>query len=474
MKKRFLPISGLSVFAVLTIWGSMLSSCGQQIPPTGGPRDSIAPKLVSANPGERTLNFKGNKIVLTFDEYIGVERPFEKLVISPTPKKFPDAIGKLREVTVKLKDTLEENTTYTIDFQDAIRDINENNPIKEFSYTFSTGSYIDSGFLVGRVINAENGKPDSTLIAVLQRDLSDSAVAKQTPRYYTRLKGDGSFTFKNIKPGTYNLFALKDVDGMKKYDQSSEMIGFLPKPVIIGKDTAFTLFAFKTEEEEKPKAKPALKADAKKNEDKRIKLSYSIESNRHDILTPIKITSDAPFKKLDTSKILLTNKEFKRIPNYRISTDTSNKQLLVDVPWTENTDYKLILQKEFVFDTLDNRQMKTDTITFTSKKESDYGSLDIRIENLDTTNHPILLLKKDDRISFQLKLVERRTKIKLFNPGEYQIAILYDINNNGKWDTGNYWKKLQPELIIPRKQTLNIRSNWDNEVKIDLKQVNGQ
>ncbi len=451
-----------------TAW-AMLSSCGQQIPPTGGPRDSIPPKLVSANPGLRTLNFKGNKIVLTFDEYIGVERPFEKLVISPTPKKFPEAIGKLKEVTVKLKDTLEENTTYTIDFQDAIKDINENNPIKEFSYTFSTGSYIDTGFLVGRVINAENGRPDSTLIAILQRDLSDSAVAKQTPRYYTRLKGDGSFAFKYIKPGIYNLFALKDVDGMKKYDQSSEMIGFLKRPIVIGKDTAFTLFAFKTEDEEKPKPKPVAKPEVKKNEDKRIKFSYSIESNRHDILTPIKITSDAPFKKLDTSKIRLVNKEFKPIVKYKISTDTSNKQLIIDVPWTENTEYKLILEKEFVFDTLDNRQMKTDTITFTSKKESEYGSLDIRIENLDTSNHPILLIKKDDRIFFQLPLKEIRTKIKLFRPDEYQMAILYDSNNNGKWDTGNYWKKLQPELIIPRKQNLTIRSNWDNEVKIDLK-----
>lgn len=468
MKKKFLPISSFSVFTLLVVW-SMLISCGQQIPPTGGPRDSIPPTLVNANPGERSLNFKGNKIVLTFSEYVAVDRPFENLIVSPTPKKFPDAIGKLKEVTVKLKDTLEENTTYTIDFQDAIKDINENNPIKNFSYTFSTGSYIDSGFLFGHVINSENGKPDSTLIAVLHRELTDSAVAKQTPRYYTRLKGDGSFTFKNIKPGKYNLFALKDVDGMKKFDQSGEMIGFLNRPVIIGVDTAFTIYAFKAEEEEKPKPKPAPKADGSKNEDKRIKLSYSIENNRHDILTPVKISADVPFKKIDTSKIRLLNKEFKSFGKYKIYTDSTQKQLFVDVPWTENTEYKLILEKEFAFDTLGNKQIKTDTITFTSKKESDYGSLDIRIEKLDTTGHPILQIKKDDRVFFQLKLTERRTKIQLFNPGEYQMAILYDANNNGKWDTGNYWKKIQPELIIPRKQTLNIRANWDNEVKIDLK-----
>jgi len=327
-----IPIAGILFF----------SSCGQQIPPTGGPRDSLPPKLVTALPIQSAINFKGNKIVLTFDEYINLDNPFEKLVFSPTPKKSPEAIGKLKNVTIKIKDTLEENTTYSIDFTDAIRDINENNPMKDFTYTFSTGSYIDTGFIIGRVLMAETGKIDTTLIAVLQQNLGDSAVAKETPRYYTKLKGDGSFTFKFIKPGKYNLFALKDADGMKKYDQPSEMIAFLNRPIMIGIDTAFTLYAFEEEREILPKPKPtAPKVDGKKIEDKRLRLTNTLEGNKQDLLTSLTLVSEHPLKKYDTNKIRLTNKDFERTVNYTIEPDTTGKQLTFVTKWTENTDYKL-------------------------------------------------------------------------------------------------------------------------------------
>jgi uncharacterized protein (DUF2141 family) len=445
------------------------SSCGQQIPPTGGPRDSLPPKLVTALPIQSAVNFKGNKIVLTFDEYINLDNPFEKLVFSPTPKKSPEAIGKLKNVTIKIKDTLEANTTYSINFTEAIRDINENNILKDFNYTFSTGSYIDTGFIIGRVLIAETGKIDSTLIAVLQQNLDDSAVAKEIPRYYTRLKGDGSFTFKFIKPGKYNLFALKDADGMKKYDQQGEMIAFLNKPIIIGIDTAFTLYAFEEEREIVPKPKPsAPKADSKKAEDKRLRLSNSLEGNKQDLLSSLTLVSEHPLKKYDTSKIRLTNKDFGRTINYTIELDTTGKRLIFATKWTENTDYNLIIEKDFATDTLDRKTIKTDTLSFATKKESEYGSLDIKLEKIDSTLHPIIFLKKESKVFLKQKLEQKRYRFKLIEPGEYTIEILYDLNNNGKWDTGDYWKKRQPERLISRKQTLIIRPNWDNELSIDL------
>ena len=454
-----IPIAGILFF----------SSCGQQIPPTGGPRDSLPPKLINALPIQSAVNFKGNKIVLTFDEYINIDNPFEKLVFSPTPKKSPEAIGKLKNVTIKIKDTLEENTTYSIDFTDAIRDINENNPLKDFTYTFSTGSYIDTGFIIGRVLMAETGKIDTTLIAVLQQNLDDSAVAKETPRYYTKLKGDGSFTFKFIKPGKYNLFALKDADGMKKYDQPSEMIAFLNRPIIIGIDTAFTLYAFEEEREILPKPKStAPKVDSKKVEDKRLRLTNTLEGNKQDLLTSLTLVSEHPLKKYDTSKIRLTNKDFEPTVIYTIEPDTTGKQLTFVTKWTENTEYKLIIEKDFATDTLDHKVMKTDTLSFSTKKESEYGSLDIKLEQIDSTLHPIIFLKKESKIFLKQKLEQKRYRIKMIAPGEYTIEILYDLNNNGKWDTGDYWKKRQPERLISRKQTLQIKANWDNELSIDL------
>lgn len=455
---------------VILIAGILLfSSCGQQIPPTGGPRDSIPPKLVNALPIQSAVNFKGNRIVLTFDEYINLDNPFEKLVFSPTPKKSPEAIGKLKNVTIKIKDTLEENTTYSIDFTESIRDINENNILKDFTYTFSTGSYIDTGFIVGRVLIAETGKIDSTLIAVLQQNMDDSAVAKETPRYYTKLKGDGSFTFKYIKPGKYNLFALKDADGMKKYDQPSEMIAFLNRPIIIGIDTAFTMYAFEEEREILPKPKPtAPKTDGKKVEDKRLRLTNTLDGNKQDLLTNLTLVSQHPLKKYDTSKIRLTNQDFKPIVNYKIEQDTTGKQLTFVTKWTENTEYNLIIEKDFATDTLDRKTIKTDTLSFTTKKESEYGSLDIKLEKIDSTLNPIIFLKKESKLFLKQKLEQKRYRIKMIEPGEYSIEILYDLNNNGKWDTGDYWKKRQPERLIPRKQTLIIRPNWDNELSIDL------
>jgi len=450
-----------------------ISSCGQQVPPTGGARDSIPPKLVAALPEYGAKNFKGNKITLVFDEYITLENPYEKLTYSPIPKSNPNAEGKLKTITIKLKDTLEENTTYRIDFGEAIKDINENNILKDFSYSFSTGPYLDSAFFTGKVIIAATGNVDSTMIAVLHRNQDDSAVAKEKPRYYTRLKGDGSFIFSNLQPGRYNLFAIKDADGGKKYDQSSELIAFMNSPINIGKDTSTVLYAFEEEQEAKPAPKSTAKPAAtnKKGEDKRLKLSNNLEGGRQDLLSTLILTTEHPLKKLDSSKIRFTDKDYKAISGFTLNKDSTGKQLIIQHSWTENTTYNLILEKDFAMDTMDNKFMKTDTIGFTSKKESDYGSIDIKIANIDSNLHPILLLMKDSKIFLQQQAKQEKYKIKLFNPGEYQISILFDINNNGKWDTGNYWKKLQPEKVVARKQTLQIRANWDNELRIDLKDI---
>ena len=131
--------------------------------PTGGPKDSIPPRLVSASPTLNSTNVKGNKITLTFNEYIDLKEAQTNVLISPLPKKQPSIDFKLKTVTVKLKDTLLPNTTYSINFGNAIVDNNEGNPLKDFTYVFSTGNQIDSFTLSGKVILAETGKYDSTI-----------------------------------------------------------------------------------------------------------------------------------------------------------------------------------------------------------------------------------------------------------------------------------------------------------------------
>jgi hypothetical protein len=453
----------------------LLASCGQQVAPTGGAKDSIPPKLVLAVPALNAKNFKSDRILLYFDEYVTLESPFEKITYSPIPKVNPSPTSKLRTITIKIKDTLEPNTTYSIDFGESIKDINEGNILKNFNYAFSTGEYIDSAFLTGQVFIAESGLTDSTIVAVLHNNLDDSAVAKVKPRYFARLKGDGSFLFRNLKPGTYNLFAIKDQNGDRKYDQPSELIAFMNKTITIGSDTTAILYAFEalridTSAPKKPTAKPA----AKKTDDKRLRFSNNFDGGRQDLLSDLVFTTEHPLKTFDSSKISLTDFAFKTIQNYSIKLDSLQKKITITNKWQEGAKYNLIIEKDLASDTLDNAILKTDTLAFTAKREADYGSIDLKVENIDTLLHPIVFLSKNTKTYLKQSLEKNRYRIKLFEPGDYEVKILFDTNNNGKWDTGDYWKKIQPEKVVARKKPISIRANWDNEILIDLNQINEQ
>ena len=216
-----------SMTMLLAIAVTMDSGCAQIGAPTGGPKDSIPPRLVKASPEPNSTNFKGNKITLTFNEYVNLEDVQNNVLVSPLPKNNPVIDYKLKTVTVKLKDSLLLNTTYTINFGNAIKDNNEGNPAKNFTYIFSTGNTIDSLKLGGKVIIAETGKIDSTMFAMLYRNPGDSAVQKRKPDYIARLSGDGSFTFNNLSPGNYKLYALKDGDGGKTYNSKAESFAFM-------------------------------------------------------------------------------------------------------------------------------------------------------------------------------------------------------------------------------------------------------
>src|SRR5262249_55127057 len=142
-------------FAIIILFGliGVISGpgCANIFPPEGGLKDSIPPVLVKASPADSSKNFEGNRIVLTFDEFVQIQNPRENLIVSPLPKIDPQVESKLRTVTIRLKDTLEPNTTYSLNFGNAIKDINEGNTAKNFTYLFSTGTRFDSLTLSGKV-----------------------------------------------------------------------------------------------------------------------------------------------------------------------------------------------------------------------------------------------------------------------------------------------------------------------------------
>lgn len=450
------------------------TGCAQIIPPTGGPRDSIPPVMLSATPKDSTLHFKGNKIVLTFNEYIQLERPEEQLVVSPVPKVSPIVEARLKEVTIKIKDTLEENTTYSINFGKSLKDLNEGNPYKNFTYLFSTGDYIDSSILSGKVIIAETGRPDSTLITMLYRNFDDSAVMKERPRYFARLDSSGRFTFSNIAPGRYKLFALKDVGGQKMYMRNSDLFAFYDSIISVGNNNIHpVLYAFaEVAEEKRPGSSSATsgKKGATIKKEKKLTFTTNLESGKQDLLANLELRFSDSLVIFNDSLLHFTDTSYNPVKGYSISRDTTGKVISLKYPWKEEQEFRLILEKEIAKDSSGFELAKSDTLKFKTKAKAEYGALKLRIRNLDTAWHIVLLFYKGDKIGEAIPVNIKEINIPLFQPGDYEIRILYDKNNNLKWDPGNYMKHLQPEKIVADTKKYNIRANWDNEITIELPQ----
>ena len=207
----------------------LLSSCAQVVSPGGGAKDILPPKTSKYIPDSAQLNFNSRIIEITFDEYIQLKDLNNQLIISPLLAKTPDITVKGKTLIIELdkEETLKPNTTYCMSFGNAIRDLNENNAIEDFKYIFSTGTFIDSLSLVGKIQNGFNQSTEKGILALLYSDLSDSIVYKNQPDYFAKTEKDGTFRINNIKAGKYKLVAIKDGNANYKYDGETESIGFI-------------------------------------------------------------------------------------------------------------------------------------------------------------------------------------------------------------------------------------------------------
>jgi uncharacterized protein (DUF2141 family) len=434
------------------------TGCGQIGMPTGGPKDSIPPRLVNASPKINSTNVTSNKITLTFNEYVDLKEVQTNVLISPLPKKQPSIDFKLRTVTVKLKDTLLPNTTYSINFGNAIVDNNEGNPLKDFVYVFSTGNQVDSFKLTGKVIIAETGKVDSTLLALLYRKTNDSTVQKTKPDYVAKLNGDGSFSFVNLPAGSFNVYALKDGDGGKTYNSKKEIFAFADAAVSVSEKTEPVVLYASALEKEKGNSKTTKQALNKR-------LTYSVTAGLQgqDLLSPFELSFNNPLKKFEPEKLILRDSSFKPVTATRWAIDSSRSKITLTAKWQEAAAYLLVMDTTAFSDSANNHLSKIDTIRFTAKQQSDYGNVVLRFNNLDLSKHPVLQLVQGEEIKKSALLNSLEWSNKFISPGEYEIRILFDDNNNGIWDTGNYTKKLQPEKAITLTQKLAVKANWDNE-----------
>ena len=200
--------------------------CARMGSPDGGWYDDDPPRVVSATPADQSTNVTTQKITILFDEFIKLEDPTQNVIVSPPQLEMPEIQAKGKKIVVELKDSLKPNTTYTIDFSDAISDNNEGNPMGNFTYTFSTGEQIDTFEVAGYVIDASNLEPVKGISVGLYNNLADSVFRKEPLMRVSRTDASGHFVIKGVAPGEYRVYALQDADGDFKFTQKSEMIAF--------------------------------------------------------------------------------------------------------------------------------------------------------------------------------------------------------------------------------------------------------
>ena len=217
-KKHRLPL-----ILMLVIIGYSCASMGT---PDGGPYDEMPPKFIGSNPGLRAVNVKTQKIELEFDEFIKLEKPSEKVVVSPPQLEQPEIKVQGRKVVVELIDTLKASDTYTIDFSDAIVDNNEGNPMGHFTYSFSTGASIDTMEVAGTVLNAADLEPIKGIQVGLHKNLNDSALTTLPFDRVSRTDSRGHFIIRGVAPGSYRIYALMDGNQNYLFDSKTETVAF--------------------------------------------------------------------------------------------------------------------------------------------------------------------------------------------------------------------------------------------------------
>ena len=523
----------LSFFFLVAVVLATLQ-CARRGTPTGGPKDTTPPVLIKAEPENLTTEFKAKKIKLYFDEYIKLEDVQNQLIVSPPLKYNPEVIpqgGASKYVEITLKDTLLENTTYTLNFGQSIVDNNEGNPNSFLTYVFSTGTYIDSLTVSGVVKDAFNKNADefiSVMLYEIDTAYTDSTTYNKPPNYITNtLDSTTIFQLKYLKAGKYAIIAIKDEAKNNVFDQNTDKIGFIEDTVYLPTDTVYLLNLFKEIPNyilKTPNYAAANKiifgysgGDQKLDIEALTEIPDSIRTlvvkdPEKDTLnywfTPFEIdsiifkvtnerlrkidtftvkprklaadslmlipshrskinfadefyiTSSIPVVAIDTTKMSIFNKDTIAV-NFKAQLDTAQNRMLMDFEKEPDEIYYLNLLPNSITDFFGE---SNDTINYrlSTGGYADYGNL--RLNLAGEITYPILEQLTDEKGKLYREIYLSEATAIDFNtlePGNYLIRIIFDSNANGRWDTGNYLKKIQPERVIYYPGVIEMRANWE-------------
>jgi uncharacterized protein (DUF2141 family) len=568
----------------------LLYSCASIGRPDGGEYDETPPRFVNSTPEAGGMNIDRTRIVLEFDEFIKLEKPNDKVVISPPQVQQPEIKTNGKRITINLLDTLKGNTTYTVDFSDAIVDNNEGNPLEDFTFTFSTGDQIDTLAVSGVLLEASNLEPVKGMLIGLHSNPNDSAFTKLPFERVSRTDSRGRFTIRGIAPGAYRLFALQDADQNFAFTQKSEAIAFHDSLIIprfeerIRQDTMWkdTLTIDTIVER---KYTHYLPDDLLLRSFKEVNYSQSLVKSER--LTPQKFTlyfsentdtlptltglnfderdafiiekstgndtihywvKDSLLYKQDTLKVKLeylytdTLKQLvPRTDTLKLSVrkarggdrdrDEKKKKkkddepeptvflkvtqqvpspmevygyisLLFDEPLLEYEPDSIHLQMkvdslwkdvpfDFGQDSIEIRRynlyanwepaveyafsvdsmtfhglygLHTDKIkqNFKVRSLDDYGEIYFNVSGQGPVAF-VELLDTQDKVVRRVSVVEGKADFHFLSPGKYSARLINDTNGNGVWDTGNYEKGLQPEMVYYYPQIVDLKALWQLE-----------
>ena len=574
----------LGVILVFTL----IAGCAKVSTPSGGPRDRTPPEVVGSEPANGATFYKDNKFEITFNEYVTLQNINEKLIVSPPMENRPLVSLKGKSVVVEYEDELRENTTYTFNFQDAVRDLNEGNVYENLRFVFSTGPVIDSLTVTGNILNAYVLDIPENALVMLYSNLEDTAFRKSIPDYLSMVDQTGYFRIENVRPGTYNLFGLKETDNSKNFNILEEEIAFLDKPVTItsqenylpveedtikviaepGKKAPekpapageYKMFLFQHEKKSyyltssdrdvpylmiytlsRPPGEhsfdvaiPGVDENSfftersKENDTLRVWLTDSTLYSQQQIITvvgyPYTDTSDIVVHNIDTIEMRYTAPRSTRLsrPQETLFTVTSNLKTSIRpgqkiffqattplrVPDTSRIifyeltqDTTLRIPYSFTPDSLNSCRVDlninleqgknylyiadsasfgniygeyTDStgLRFSVREESSYGSLILNIKGY-TGKRIIELLDNSENVIRKKEMdSDGKTEFLLLEKGKYKIRVIYDINGDGKWTTGDLAEKRQPEPVSFYPQEIEIKEDWIVDQDWDISKMN--
>jgi hypothetical protein len=581
-------------FVVMSTLFVLIGACAKISNPVGGPKDRTPPVVLETVPEYGAKNFRGEKIIITFDEYIALDNIIDKFMVSPPMKKKPRVFVRGKEVIAEFDEVLRDSTTYTFYFQDAIKDLNEGNVLEDYQFVLSTGTVIDSLSVTGNVYNAFDLEVPEKTMVLLYRELADSFVVKHLPDYISRVDLKGYFRINNVKAGTYRLYSLKDGDNSKNYNVPGEDFAFMNSPVEITTEKNFLPVVKDTVrvKKEVPKKKELKTLKDKDLQDtivpigeyplmlfaaqktmhyltssarpNKYKLSYTlslppdtmnfrltipgttgnsffIEKNREKdtitvwltdsslysqsqittiidypftdtlgilgykedtikmrFITPVvrkgsKIkkapftyennikgntlkpgqqiifTSVTPLREPDTSGIKLYHiaDSVRQKVNYSLIGDSSTRcRYVLKADLKEDQKY-LFIADSASFGNIFNENADSVGINFSVKKTESYSKLTVTIRNCRVTCIIQLLNNQEKLVSEATLKSDGKIAFPLLDAGDYRLKVIYDLNGDGKWTTGDFSKGIQPEPVTYYPREINLKAGWILDMEQD-------